>query len=359
MRRVREHVERARAHEPVAVLLDEALRVAGERRRVAGDVDDARRGRARRAASAPCRRGPARGGSTTTTSGSPARSRRSRSTWPTFPAKKAALPIEFSSAFSIAQATDSSEISIPQTVSASRASESADRADPAVEVVDRLAAGQRRPPRADELVEPLGHRACSSAGRRSGGRGSGARRAPPRSPPRPRGARSAGSSPRPGVSLTVQWIERTSGNAVSTSIRRSRSKRSRSCGDELDERLAGVAALADDEVAEVALAARLVVGLRAAPRAPSRASALRIPLPRSVVSQQRSMLEHLVPAARRGGGRAPGPSSARARTSTPSCCGSGRAPRRPTIGSSGGSAIPAMRRSESSTQACFAASWAS
>ena len=62
---------------------------------------------------------PARGGSTTTTSGCPARSRSSSIDWPTLPAKKAALPIRFRSAFSIAHATDSSEISTPHTVSAS------------------------------------------------------------------------------------------------------------------------------------------------------------------------------------------------------------------------------------------------
>ena len=111
-------------HEPVAVLLDQALRVARERGRVARDIDDARR----RELAEPLQRlaGEAR----------PRRvddddvglagalSRSSRSTWPTFPAKKAALPIALSSAFSIAQATDSSEISIPQTVSASPASAS-------------------------------------------------------------------------------------------------------------------------------------------------------------------------------------------------------------------------------------------
>jgi len=88
---VREHVDGPGAHEPVAVVVGEALRIAGERRRVARDVDDPRRA---------------------DLSGS------SRSASPTLPAKKAALPIEFSSAFSIAQATDSSLISMPQTVSA-------------------------------------------------------------------------------------------------------------------------------------------------------------------------------------------------------------------------------------------------
>jgi hypothetical protein len=43
---------------------------------------------------------------------------------PTSPAKKAALASPFSSAFSTAQAIDSSDESIPQTVRLSRASES-------------------------------------------------------------------------------------------------------------------------------------------------------------------------------------------------------------------------------------------
>ena len=65
---------------------------------------------------------PARGGSTTITSGLPARSRSSASASAVSPAKKAAFEISFRSAFSSAQATDSSETSTPQTVSASRAS---------------------------------------------------------------------------------------------------------------------------------------------------------------------------------------------------------------------------------------------
>src|ERR1700704_4420574 len=43
VRRVREHVNRRRAEQLVAVLLAEPLPVAGQRRRVTGDVDDARR----------------------------------------------------------------------------------------------------------------------------------------------------------------------------------------------------------------------------------------------------------------------------------------------------------------------------
>ena len=69
----------------------------------------------------------------------------------------------------------------------------------------------RRPrARARRAARPC---ACSSAGTRSGGRGSAGRRAPPRSPPRPRAARVGRFVTSAGVSLTAQWIDRTSGNA--------------------------------------------------------------------------------------------------------------------------------------------------
>ena len=58
----------------------------------------------------------------TATSGGPARSASSSSDAPTSPAKNAAFEIPFSSAFSSAQATDSSDTSTPQTVSAREAS---------------------------------------------------------------------------------------------------------------------------------------------------------------------------------------------------------------------------------------------
>src|SRR6266446_4603949 len=57
-------------------------------------------------------------------SGAPDRSSSSSTTSPTLPAKNAAFVIEFSSAFSSAHATASSETSIPHTVSASFANES-------------------------------------------------------------------------------------------------------------------------------------------------------------------------------------------------------------------------------------------
>jgi hypothetical protein len=118
---VREHVDGLGAREPVAGLLVQQLEVAGERGRVAGDVDDARRPGLGQAAQGLAGQAGA-GRIDDDDIGAPERSFSSRMTWPTLPAKKAMLPTEFRSAFSSAQATDSSEISIPQTERACRAS---------------------------------------------------------------------------------------------------------------------------------------------------------------------------------------------------------------------------------------------
>ena len=119
VRGVREHVDRTRADELVAVLPRSTF-TSGERRRVAGDVDEpwglegagapqrlAGEPRARRVDDDDVRR--------------PARSASSSIDWPTLPAKKAAFVISFRSMLSSAHATDSSEISTPQTVRAFRA----------------------------------------------------------------------------------------------------------------------------------------------------------------------------------------------------------------------------------------------
>ena len=98
------------------------------------------------------------------------------------------------------------------------------------------------------------------------------------------------------MSLTDQWIERTSGKRSSAATKLSASSAA-GRGDELDERLARVAPLADDEVAQEARVLGLVVRLEALRRAPSRATASRIAFPRSVVSQHLLDVEHLVPAA--------------------------------------------------------------
>ena len=78
VRRVREHVHRPRPDEPVAVVV---ARAASRRPRASSGCTRRRRSAARRARRAAERlpASPARGGSTTTTSGSPARSRSSRS----------------------------------------------------------------------------------------------------------------------------------------------------------------------------------------------------------------------------------------------------------------------------------------
>ena len=87
-----------------------------------------------------------------------------------------------------------------------------------------------------------------------------------------------------GVSLTAQWIERTSGKRRSASTKLVGVEALAGRGHELDERLARVAALADDEVAQVARALGLVVGLEPLLARPV-AVAFRIALPSSVVSQ--------------------------------------------------------------------------
>ena len=134
-------------------------------------------------------------------------------------------------------------------------------------------------------------------------------------------------------SLTDQWIERTSGNSVSTSISRSRSNRSPRRGHELDERLARVPPLAHDEMAQVALVRLLVVGrqlLLARPLAHPVADRVAEVGRQPAASRSRAPR----PSGRPCAGRASGP-SASARTSTPSCCGSGTATTAGTIGSSG------------------------
>ena len=121
VRRVREHVDGPGALEPVAPLGAELLDVPGQRRRVARDVDDPLRPRGARSGAAPSRRAPRAEG----------RRRRRRASrafaevrdhLADLAAKNAAFVIPFRSAFSSAHATDSSETSTPQTVSASRAS---------------------------------------------------------------------------------------------------------------------------------------------------------------------------------------------------------------------------------------------
>ena len=225
VRRVREHVDRGAANELVAVLVAQHREIGRERRRVAGDVDDPRRRREPPVRRSALPASPARGGSTTTTSGAPARSASSSSDCPTLPAKNRAF-VDAVRLRVLDRARDGllGDLDAPHRRGV-RGEREADRPGAAVEVVDRLGAGERgaRRARARRASRPS---RCSSAGRRSGARGSAARGAPPRSTPGPTGGASAGSSPRPGRSFTAQWIERTSGNRVSVSIRKSASNRS-------------------------------------------------------------------------------------------------------------------------------------
>src|SRR5947209_9131926 len=96
--RVREHVDRPHALERVAPARGQLFHVACERGRVAGDVDDARRLEAPEPPDGLVRE-PGPRGSTTITSGSPARSWSSATASAVSPAKKAAFEIPFRSAF--------------------------------------------------------------------------------------------------------------------------------------------------------------------------------------------------------------------------------------------------------------------
>ncbi len=99
---------------------------------------------------------PARGGSTTTTSGLPACSISGRTPVRALPAMKWAFSIPLRSALRSASAIASGTISSPQTSPASLGHRQPDRADPAVEVEDALAAAQAGELGGDR-VEALGH----------------------------------------------------------------------------------------------------------------------------------------------------------------------------------------------------------
>jgi hypothetical protein len=139
-----------------------------------------------------------------------------------------------SSAFSSAQATDSSETSIPQTVSASRRAR-ADRADPAVEIPDGLAAGQPAASRASAYSRSA---IAVFVWRNAFGRtGSGAAELlldPLLAPEQPR---RAGSSPRPGCRSPPIGSSAPPGSGGGRR-RGSRSRTLARCGHELDESLA-------------------------------------------------------------------------------------------------------------------------
>ena len=202
--------------------------------------------------------------------------------------------IALSSAFSSAQATDSSETSIPQTVSASRGEREPDRADPAVEIPDRLAAGEPRG-LARERVEPLGHRGVRLEERvRADAEAQAAELLldPLLAPEQPRrqvrhlGGRVVDRPvDRAHLGEAAQDVDEVAGLELLAGR-----------GHELDERLARVAALADDEVAEIAAPVGLRVRLEPLLARPV-ADGVADPVAELVGEPAALDLEHLVPAA--------------------------------------------------------------
>ena len=142
VRRLREQVDRAHALELVAGL-DELRGVGRERRRVAGDVDDPLRRGLDDPAHDLLREAGARRVDDAT-SGRPARSTSSRIARRMSPAKKDALVISLSRAFSIASATAGLDDLHADDLARAAGQRQADRADAAVEVEDALVAAQRR-----------------------------------------------------------------------------------------------------------------------------------------------------------------------------------------------------------------------
>ena len=267
---------------------------SAQRRRVAGDVDDPlRRGlddpahdllreararrvdHARRRACRPARRARA----------SPGGCRRRRS---------AALVISLRRALSIASATAGSTISTPITSRARAASDSADRADAAVEVEDALV-----PAQVGELdrgaVEHLGHLRVRLEERL--GRDQELELAELLA--QPLGAGEPLRRRRPG------WSRRARRSGSRTGPRSRRPPRARRVsiapgrGDEPDLQLAGAAALADDEVAQQAALVAAVPGAAAPARAPTPSTCSRAALPRSEASRQSVDRHDLVEAAGR------------------------------------------------------------
>ena len=238
---------------------------------------------------------PARGGSTTTTSGSPARCRRSLSTSPTLPAKNAVLPIAVQ-LLVLDRAGDRllADLDPPHRHRLSGHRE-ADRADAAVEVVDRLAAGQRGE-LARDRVQLRGHLGVRLQERVRADAEAQAvdllldRVVAPEQLGRQ--VRHLGDAR---VHRPVDRLDRGDrGQHLDQALAVEALAAAR---HELDEHLAGVAALADEQVAQVALVRLLVVReqlLLARPVAHGVADRV------AGVARQPALLdlEHLVPAAR-------------------------------------------------------------
>ncbi len=263
---------------------------------------------------------PARGGSTTTTSGRPARSSSSRRARRVSPAKKWALVTSLRRAPAIASATASLDELDPPQLARARRERERDRADAAVEVVHPLPALERGVLARRRRRAPRPSR-CSS-GRTPRGRSAGRAR---------RGARAARASPHtssvspPAVVSARLSRARPQDAAESESpsaLAQRRGERARlelAVGrDEPDLQRAGAPAFAHDEVAQPRATVRLPApatlargarpAARAGDRAPrpcrpcsrhQRSATSRAWLPRSEASRQSLDRRHPVAA---GGG---------------------------------------------------------
>ena len=155
VRRVRKHVHRPHLNQLEAGV-DDLAGVGGQRRRVAGDVDDPPRLRLEQAADDLLREAGTRRVDDDDVGAAAPPPASGRSAVRASPAKKRALSISFSRAFSIASAIACSAMSTPQTSAECSASTRLQRADAAVDVEDPLASAEARV-LGRELVEPLGH----------------------------------------------------------------------------------------------------------------------------------------------------------------------------------------------------------
>ena len=212
MRRVREHVDRAAALELVAVLVAEDLQIRGERRRVAGDVDEPRRHRALQYGAVPCPRGPLAADRRRRRPGSPpprgaprssgrrSRRRTARSRFRSAPRSRSRTrppPPRSRGPRRSGRSRRARGRSCPSRSRGRRRS--------------RLRSGPRTRARARRDARPCPVFVCRNADGRTRNR-------------RPRSSSSIASSPHrsfvgrfvcsAGVSLIAQWIERTSGKAA-------------------------------------------------------------------------------------------------------------------------------------------------